>query len=112
VRSLSVLDILRCLTFGKQPSLSVLDILLFAFFRFDCGPSIILVPSAYEEAFDAMGVRLHEVCDLVKVDPTYTVRPKTPVPQTRNPLGIVFFRYEIVEAVPRPKISVQHLNEK
>ena len=41
--------------------------------RFDVGPSIILVPSAFEEAFDAMGVKLREVCEFIKVDPTYSI---------------------------------------
>ncbi len=36
--------------------------------RFEVGPSIILVPSAYEEAFAALGVKLHDVCKFVKVN--------------------------------------------
>lgn len=36
--------------------------------RFDVGPSIVLVPSAFEEAFAALGVKLRDVCEFVKVE--------------------------------------------
>lgn len=42
--------------------------------RFDMGPSIVLVPSAYREAFEALGDSLSSHVELQRVDPTYTVR--------------------------------------
>jgi phytoene dehydrogenase-like protein len=41
--------------------------------RFDVGPSIILVPSAYREAFTAMGDDLDRHLDFIRVDPTYKI---------------------------------------
>jgi phytoene dehydrogenase-like protein len=41
--------------------------------RFDVGPSIILVPSAYREAFTAMGDDLDRQLEFVRVDPTYKI---------------------------------------
>lgn len=41
--------------------------------RFDVGPSIILVPSAYREAFTAMGDDLDRHLDFMRVDPTYKI---------------------------------------
>jgi phytoene desaturase (3,4-didehydrolycopene-forming) len=41
--------------------------------RFDVGPSIILVPSAYREAFTAMGDDLDRHLDFLRVDPTYKI---------------------------------------
>ncbi|EKX33387.1 hypothetical protein GUITHDRAFT_120391 [Guillardia theta CCMP2712] len=42
--------------------------------RFDVGPSIILVPSAYFEAFASIGDDLNNHVELMRVDPTYTIR--------------------------------------
>ncbi|KAJ1467627.1 hypothetical protein T484DRAFT_1858188 [Baffinella frigidus] len=41
---------------------------------FDMGPSIILVPAAYREAFEALGDSLTSRLELLRVDPTYKVR--------------------------------------
>jgi len=41
--------------------------------RFDVGPSIILVPSAYREAFTAMGDDLDRHLDFLRVDPCYKI---------------------------------------
>ena len=41
--------------------------------RFDVGPSIILVPSAYREAFSAMGDDLERHLEFIRVDPTYKI---------------------------------------
>ena len=41
--------------------------------RFDVGPSIILVPSAYREAFTAMGDDLDRHLEFLRIDPTYKI---------------------------------------
>ncbi len=41
--------------------------------RFDVGPTIILVPSAFREAFSALDDDLDAQCELIKVNPTYTI---------------------------------------
>ena len=39
--------------------------------HFDTGPTLFIMPMVYEAEFGAMGVSLHEVLDLQRVDPTY-----------------------------------------
>ena len=39
--------------------------------RFDTGPTLLIMPQVYEEAFAAFGVSMHDVLDLREVDPTY-----------------------------------------
>ena len=39
--------------------------------HFDTGPTLFIMPMVYEAEFAAMGVSLHEVLDLQRVDPTY-----------------------------------------
>jgi phytoene desaturase len=38
---------------------------------FDTGPTLLVMPLLYEKEFEALGVSLHEVLDLKRVDPTY-----------------------------------------
>ena len=39
--------------------------------RFDTGPTLMVMPLVYEAEFSALGVRMHDLLDLQRVDPTY-----------------------------------------
>lgn len=39
--------------------------------RFDTGPTLFVMPHVYEDEFDALGTPVHEMLDLMRVDPTY-----------------------------------------
>jgi phytoene dehydrogenase-like protein len=39
--------------------------------RFDTGPTLLIMPLVYEQEFAALGVSIHEMLDLQRVDPTY-----------------------------------------
>ena len=39
--------------------------------QFDTGPTLLIMPHVYEDAFAALGTSLHELLDLQRVDPTY-----------------------------------------
>jgi len=39
--------------------------------HFDTGPTLFIMPHVYEDEFAALGVSLHEMLDLQRVDPTY-----------------------------------------
>lgn len=39
--------------------------------HFDAGPTLLVMPLLYEAEFAALGVSLHEILDLQRVDPTY-----------------------------------------
>jgi phytoene dehydrogenase-like protein len=41
--------------------------------RFDTGPSLLLMPQAYRDAFEALGTTLEEHVTLRRVDPAYRV---------------------------------------
>ncbi len=39
--------------------------------RFDTGPTLLIMPHVFEDEFSALGASLHEMLDLLRVDPTY-----------------------------------------
>ena len=39
--------------------------------HFDTGPTLLIMPKLYKSEFDAMGISLHEILQLQRVDPTY-----------------------------------------
>ena len=39
--------------------------------RFDTGPTLLVMPLLYEAEFSALGIPMHEMLDLQRVDPTY-----------------------------------------
>lgn len=41
--------------------------------HFDVGPTLLVMPLAYADEFAAMGADLHQLLDLQRVDPTYTL---------------------------------------
>uniref|UniRef100_A0A6U4NN18 Amine oxidase domain-containing protein n=1 Tax=Hemiselmis andersenii TaxID=464988 RepID=A0A6U4NN18_HEMAN len=42
-------------------------------YRFDTGPTLLLAPDIYRQTFEAMGSRLEDHVELVRVDPSYRV---------------------------------------
>ena len=42
-------------------------------FRFDTGPTLFLMPEVFEETYGAMGERMEDHLELLRVDPTYRV---------------------------------------
>ncbi|MGC9467448.1 MAG: phytoene desaturase family protein [Anaerolineae bacterium] len=42
--------------------------------RFDIGPTLFLMPEIFEETYAALGERMEDHLDLVRIDPTYRVR--------------------------------------
>jgi phytoene desaturase len=43
-------------------------------FRFDTGPTLFLMPDVFAETYAALGERMHDHLDLVRLDPTYRIR--------------------------------------
>lgn len=41
--------------------------------RFDTGPTLFLMPGVYREAFEALGERMEDHLNLIRVDPTYRI---------------------------------------
>src|SRR5512142_128310 len=41
--------------------------------RFDTGPTLFLMPEVWEETYAALGEKMSDHLDLVRIDPTYTV---------------------------------------
>ena len=40
-------------------------------FRFDTGPSLLLLPDVYKDTFASLGERLEDHIDLIEVNPLY-----------------------------------------
>ena len=78
--------------------------------RFDVGPSIILLPDAFEETYCALGEDMRDHLDLVRVDPAYrihfpdatSVRPNGLLPQQiAAPSVACYARYRSVVGAVR-----------
>ena len=56
---------------GRMNSEHIIDPIYNATYRFDVGPSLLLLPDVYKETFELLGCKIEDHVELLKVDPFY-----------------------------------------